>query len=806
MFDATFPKSTTHMLKNYILIAWRNIIKSRFYSLLNIIGLATGIAFAMLIMAYVWSELQVNAHLKNANNHYIIESKWKDPNMGYDMATVGALSKALKEQYPSLVKNYYRFDGITTNATVGEKSFRQGLQVGDSTLLNMYGFKVLYGDARTALNDPFSIVLTDEMAKKYFGVTDVTGKAITLENFAGSKHDFLVTAVVKIPGENSVSSLNDDNANCFYLPLSALSFFGRNIDNWNNIFTVSYVELQDGVKPASLEKPIASLLKTNTSPQIQENLHPFLVPLKNYYLEKDNNLVKRMLYTLSAIALFILLMAVINFINMSVSRSSSRMKEIGMRKVLGGLRRQLIWQFLIESTILVCFSALLAYVIYQLASPAFGQMLDKKIPTSFPLYFIAFPLLLILLTGLAAGLYPAFVLSSLKSVDSLKGKLKTVKENVLLRKSLVAFQFFIAAIVLIGAFIITKQVQLFFSKDLGYNKEYIVSAQVPRDWTPTGVNRMRGIRNQFADMPEVRNVTLSYEVPDGANSGSMSIHRAEADSNTSVASYLLTTDAYYADTYGIPMESGRFFNDPVDSSKVVINATMSKALGFANPTDAIGRQVKDKSSGMVFTITGVTKDFHFTTMQQAVQPMLIVHLKLNTIFRYFSFKLKGTNSITAVQKKWAALMPGTPFEYKFMDDRLARMYKTEIQLKQAAYTATLLSFIIVLLGVMGMISLSIQKRTKEIGIRKVLGASISSIVALFVKEFMLVIAVAGIVACPVAYLIMKRWLDDYVYRVDITATPFLLTLVLLAVITGVLIVLQTIKAALGNPVKSLKIE
>jgi ABC-type antimicrobial peptide transport system permease subunit len=793
------------MLKNYIMIAWRNILKSRFYSLLNIIGLATGIAFAMLIMAYVWSELQVNSGLKNAGNHYILQSKWKDPNMGYELATIGALPKALKEQYPSLVKNYYRFDGITTNATVGEKSFRQGLQVGDSTFLNMYGFKVLYGDARTALNDPFSLVLTDEMAKKYFGATDVVGKAITLENFSGSKHDFLVTAVIKIPGENSVSSLNDDNANCFYLPLSALSFFGRILESWNNPYVVGYVELQDGVTPASLEKPIATLLKTNTSSQINEDLHPYLVSLKRYYLDKDNGLVKRMLYTLSAIAFFILLMAVINFINMSVSRSSSRMKEIGMRKVLGGLRRQLIGQFLIESTILVCFAAMLAYVIYLLASPAFGQMLDRKIPTSFPLYFITFPLLLILVTGLAAGLYPAFVLSSLKSVDSLKGKLKTVKENVLLRKSLVAFQFFTAAIVLIGAFIITKQVQLFFSKDLGYNKEYVVSAQVPRDWTPNGVNRMRGIRNQFADMPEVKNVTLSYEVPDGANSGSMNIHRAEADSNTAVASYLLTTDAYYAETYGIPMLSGQFFNEPVDSSKIVINATMAKALGFS-PADAVGKQVKDKSSGMIFTIAGVTKDFHFTTMQLAVQPMVILHVKLNTIFRYFSFKLKGTGSIPAVQKKWATLLPGTPFEYKFMDDRLARMYKTEIQLKQAAYTATLLSFIIVLLGVMGMISLSIQKRTKEIGIRKVLGASISSIIALFVKEFMLVIAIAGVIACPVAYIIMKRWLDDYVYRIDITVTPFVLTLVLLAVITGVLIILQTIKAALGNPAKSLKIE
>ncbi|SFD74683.1 ABC-type antimicrobial peptide transport system, permease component [Chitinophaga sp. CF118] len=796
------------MLQNYIRIAWRNILKNRFYSLLNIAGLATGIAFAMLIMAYVWNELQVNTRLKNANKHYILQSKWKDPNMGYELASIGALPKALKEQYPTLVKNYYRWDGITTNVTVGEKSFREGLQIGDSTLLSMYGFKVLYGDATTALRDPYSIVITDEMAKKYFGKTDVVGKAMTIESFSGSKHDFLITAILQINGKNSVVSLNDENKNELFLPLGALSYFGRTLDNWTNTAIVGMIEVQDGVQPENLKKPVAALLKQNTAAQIYENLTPYFVPLKDYYLDKDNSLVKRMLYTLAAIALFILLMAVVNFINMSVSRSSSRMKEIGVRKVLGGLRRQLIWQFLIESTILVCFSSLLAFVIYLLASPAFGQLLDTKIlaPSAFPLYFIVFPLLLIFITGLAAGLYPAFVLSALKSVDSLKGKLKTVKDNVLLRKSLVAFQFFTAAIVLIAAFIISKQVQLFFSRDLGYSKDFIVSAQVPRDWTPAGINRMQGIRNQFAAMPEVKDVTLSFEVPDGNNSGSLNIHRAESDSNTAVASFMLTTDQYYAATYGIPMAGGQFFNEPVDTNKVVINETLARSLGWKNPEDAIGRQVKMKLTSNIFTVAGVTKDFHFTSMQKAMQPIIFLHVKLSNIFRFYSFKVKGTSSIAALQRKWSELMPGAPFEYKFMDDRLAKMYKTEIQLKQAAYTATLLSIIIVLLGVTGMISLSVQKRTKEIGIRKVLGSSVSGIVGLFVKEFMVVIAVAGLVACPVAYIIMQRWLNNYVYRIDITVTPFIITIAILAIVTGILIVLQTINAALRNPARSLKTE
>ena len=802
------------MLQNYIRIAWRNILKNRFYSILNITGLATGIAFTMLIAAYVWSELQVNKRVKNIDNHYIIESKWKDPNMGYEFATIGMLPKALKEQYPTLVKNYYRWDGITTNVSLGEKAFRESVQIGDSTFLSMYGFKVLSGNAATALADPFSVVISDKIALKYFGKTDVTGKVLTMENFGGSKHDFMITAVISYNGDNSVYHLLDDDANGFYLPLESASFFGRRIDFWDNPFIVGMLELQNSVTPQQLDKPIASLLKTHSTPQIAADMHPHLEPLKTFHLEKFNGVVKRMIYTLSVIVLFILLMAVVNFVNMSVSRSSSRMKEIGVRKVLGGLKKQLIWQFLTESTILVFFATLLAFVVYLLVSPVFGQVVGKELPplNTFPLYFVAFPFLIIIVTGLVAGLYPAFILSSMQSVDSLKGKLKSARENVVLRKSLVAFQFFTAAIVLISAFIITHQVQLFFSKDLGYNKEFMVSAQVPRDWTPAGVSRMQGIRTQLASMPEVKEVTLSYEVPDGNNSQGINVYRASADSTTAITSYLLSADEHYATTYGIPMSEGKFFTDPgmkVDSNKVVINEKLAKALGWEHPADAIGQLVKMDLARTPFTIAGVTKDFHFSSMAQAIQPIFFTHIKSSNIYRFFSIKLQSKDipgSIAALQHKWSELMPGAPFEYKFMDERLSRLYKTEIQLQKAAYTATILSIIIVLLGVTGMISLSVQKRTKEIGIRKVLGASVSGIVALFAKEFMLIILIAGLLACPVAYILMQKWLDNYAYHINITAGPFVITLLALAGVTAVLIVTQTIKTALSNPVKSLRSE
>ncbi len=802
------------MLKNYFKIAWRNIIKSRFYSSVNIIGLSTGIAFTLLIGAYVWSELQVNKNLKNAGRQYILQSKWKDPNQGLELTTMGPLAKALREQYPDLVANYYRWDGVTSNVSKGDKSFREGLQICDTSMLEMYGFSLLYGDAKTAFDGPFSLVITGERAEKYFGKTDVIGQTLTIESFSGSKHDFIITGVLKNPSKNSVTYLNDDNNNQFYISSNNIGYFGRNMD-WPNQYIVGYVELQKGVKPQDLEKPIQYLMKQNAPPQVASGMTPYLVPLKDYYLSANNGLIKKMIYALSAIAIFILMMAIINFVNMSVSRSTTRMREIGIRKVLGGLKKQLIMQFLIESIILVFFATGLAIVVYALSRHMFSNILGKEIPSlrDFPLYFVAFPLMLIFIIGFIAGIYPAFVLSSLKSVESLKGKLSSIKENVWLRKSLVAFQFGTATIAFIGAIIISSQINLFFSKDIGFNKDYILSAQLPRDWTPQGVTKKEDMRKQFAAMPEVVNATLSFTVPDGNSSGSASLYKADADSNTAVASEQIVTDEYYASTFGISMAAGKFFSAPgafTDPFTMVINQAQARAFGWNNAADAIGKQLKFQGGGgQVFTIAGVTKDFHFGSMQKPIQPVTFLHVALSNIYRNFSFKIRpGSigNSIAALQKKWSALMPGVPFEYTFMDDALAKLYKSEIQLKKASYTATVLALIIVLLGVLGLISLSVQKRTKEIGIRKVLGSSVSGIMGLFMKEFLLVILISAIVACPVAYVIMYNWLQAYAYRISITAQPFLIAVLILAFITALLICIQTMKAALSNPIKSLRTE
>ena len=283
------------MFKNYFKIAWRNIIKSRFYSAVNIIGLSTGIAFTLLIAAYIWSELQVNKNLKNADRQYIIQSNWKNPNQGYDLTTLGPLPKALRESYPNLVANYYRFDGIFAIISKGDKSFREDVAICDSTMLSMYGFSLLYGDAKTAFEGPFSVVITTDKAIKYFGKTDVVGQTLTIQNFSGSKHDFMIKGVMNMPSKNSVTWLNDNNDNQIYISSNNISYFGRNMD-WPNPHIVGYIELQKGVTPKDLEKPIAYLVNQNAPPQIAANMSPYLVPLTKYHLSANNGLVKKMLW------------------------------------------------------------------------------------------------------------------------------------------------------------------------------------------------------------------------------------------------------------------------------------------------------------------------------------------------------------------------------------------------------------------------------------------------------------------------------------------------------------------------------
>ncbi|MEO7523604.1 MAG: ABC transporter permease [Ferruginibacter sp.] len=798
------------MLKNYIKIAWRNIFRHKFHSLLNILGLSIGIAFTLLIAAYVWNELNVNSALPDLDNQYIVQSNWKDPAMGLELTTLGPMVKALKDEYPSLVKNYYRWDGVTSNVSKADRIFREGLQIGDSTFLNMYGFTLLYGDKATALKEPFTAVITEDRAMKYFGKKDVVGQTLSIESFSGSRHDFTITGVMKMPATNSLTRVNPDNDNQIYIPAVSAAYFSRSLESWDNPYMVGYLQLQPGIKPQDLKVPMQRILKRSAPPFIAGNMQPYLAPLKDYYLKQKNGLVSNMICTVSIIAFFILLMAMINFVNISIGKSSTRIKEIGVRKVMGGMQSQIICQFLIESLLLVCFAMILALIMYHFANPFLSAVLGNQIPSlnSFPVYYALIPLALIFITGFIAGIYPAFILSALKTADSVKGKLQSVNSNIVLRKTLVGFQFFAASIVLIGAIILAKQVSLFFSKDLGYDKEFVVSVQLPRDWSDAGVQRMESFRDEFAGMPQVSTASLTWSVPDGTGSGTTMLFADGQDLSQAIPYESVIADKNYLSMFKIPVKSGRAFEPLSDSSNIVINQSAVKTLGLEADEDAIGKRLY-YAPDAAFTVIAVMGDFHFGSMKQKIKPMILTDVNFNKVYRLMCFKLKPGNiaeTMAALHKKWLVLMPGSSFEYLFMDDSLNRLYKSEIQLKKASEVATLLALIIVTLGIIGLVSLSIQQRIKEIGIRKVLGASVTNIGSLFMKEFLPVLIIAALIAIPFAWFMMQHWLKDYNYRITITAQPFVISIFSLGLITSLLIIFQVSKAALQNPVKSLRTE
>ena len=392
------------MFRNYLKIAWRNLLRNKLYSFINIGGLAVGITFSMLIGSYVWGEFQVNRQLRNTSQQCLVQSRWKQENRGMDITTLAPIGPALKAQYPSLVANFYRFYGANAIVSKGANHFRESIQIGDSTLIPMYGFSVLHGNPRTALSQPNSIVITAAKALKIFGKTDVLNQMLTVETPQARKKNFLVTAVLNPLPPNSVSQLLPE-ANEVFMPIQSADYFGTNIFSWQNPYIVNYVELQPGVTPQDLEKPLAQLLAINTPPDVRQNLTAYVTPLTDYYLQSNNGLIRKLIITLAAVAMFILLMAIVNFINLSLGTASTRLREIGVRKVLGSLRRQLTVQFLIETLVLTVIAAGLSVGLYVLFRPVFNEVVGKPIAalTDLPALFGWLLVTLILLVGGLAG-------------------------------------------------------------------------------------------------------------------------------------------------------------------------------------------------------------------------------------------------------------------------------------------------------------------------------------------------------------------------------------------------------------------
>jgi len=802
------------MLKNYFTIAVRHLLRHKFFSSINILCLAIGITFSLIIGIYVLGQYSINGSLKNVNNQYVVKSNWKVKEMGLDITTFGPLPKMLKEEYPLLVANYYRYNPVTNVVSAGDKYFKEDIAIGDTGFISMYGFPVLYGNRQHPFADNNSAVITESMAIKLFGQKDVINRVISiLTTQNGAKQDYKVSAVLKDIPYNSVTNLIGDTYNVF-VPTEDNRYYGGGDPStgWGSAYEIGMVELQPGKSPKDLEMPLKQILAKYTTENVQKNLTVELDPVKTYYRNDHGGAARKMTTILSLAALFILLMAVINFVNINIGTSSYRLKEIGLRKVFGGAKKQLIVQFITEAIILTMISAIISLIAYQLLRPVFSQVLNTKFESvfRFSMAAILFLFALVSITGFIAGVYPAFVMSSSRVINAVKGKIDSAKGGLFLRKSMLTVQFTLAIIVFISALTVSRQVNYVFSKDIGYNKEQLlVISAFPKQWDSTGVNNMINIKHALMQLPSVKDASLSFEIPDRKPPNSIDMQPVNGDGRTVLVTSL-GADENYAATFGLTVLSGSCFaqSGGYIPNQIVLNESAVKALGLT-VSSAINRQIKVPSSGTKLTVAGVIKDFNYSSLQNQVEPLAFFHVKDATSYRYLSLKLSSDNiveTVARIRSKWRDLSPGTPFEYTFMDEKFQSLYKSELQLKKAADIATILNLIIVFLGIFGVVAFTLTKRTKEIAVRKVLGADVRNIIVLFIRDYAALILLANLIAWPVTYVIANKWLQGYAYRVNQDIVPYLFVCLFIFITAFSMITIQCFKAGIANPVKSLRTE
>lgn len=744
------------MLRTYLNNARRSLLKKPLNAIINAIGLVSAFAFTLLIAAFVWNETNVNASLKDVERQYLLHSEVTG------ITTAGLLAPTLAKEYPHLVENAFRFDGIQSAVSYADKKLSLASIIGDASFFAMFGFTLADGDANEALSKPDQVVLTHETAIQIFGTTEgLIGKQIEVSNFGNEKKLFHVSGVLAPYFENSVMELIDASHTQVIFPLEAVEFLGRQLDNWENPYIASYIKLKEGVQPEQLNGPIEQLLKTHLDAEQRQFLgETKLSKLSSYHLDKADGSIKKMLLTLSLIAGFILLMASVNFINISTNAAAKKLREIAVRKVLGANHWSLRLPILLEATMLVVGSFLLALSLYPLLSKWAVSIFGKPLPeliafdTNFWLYAVG----ICLLIAAIAGIYPAFRLSALPTVNALKGKIRHPVENTLIKKGLVSFQFAITLTILICSVYIFSQIQLLYSNKLGYDKALMITVATPRNWTAEGLQQMSDVRDRLARNPAVASISLSYDVPTAMNSGIGAVQK-NAASPQELASQFVYSDAYFTEAYKIPMLAGRF-SDKSDGYKgVVINAMLANELGYEDAIQAVGNTIYIPSYGTDIAISGVTADFYGQSLHSPMVATIWLPMIARPMYRYFSIRLSSENTrqqLDLLEKEWKQIFPDAPFDYSFLDERLSVQYNTENRIKEAGVLATGLTMIIMLLGVFSLLAQRIELSVKAIGVRKVLGATAQQINGLFLREIAYLYLLALPVALAASYWIIHK--------------------------------------------------
>lgn len=795
------------MLKNLFKISIRNILKEKGYSIINILGLTIGITCSMFLFMYVFDELSYDKYHSNSENIYRIVSNITEPDNEFTWAVAQIpMADELGENYPEVL-NAVRFFGLGKSLYKYEdKSFyEEDIYLADSSVFEMFSYEFIYGDPLSALLSPNSMVITESIAIKYFGTTDCLDKELTDQD----NDQMRITGVIKDVPLNShfrFDGLISRN--------SAPNWRG----SWGNFGVFTYVQFPNGYDPTSFQHNFDSITKHHVNPIFESigiTIEYEMQRITDIHLhsklqdEAEEGGDISYIYIFSAIAFFMLIIASINYMNLATARSTQRAKEVGVRKVMGAYRKHLISQFLVESILLASISLVVSLLLIYAFLPSFNTLANKAINFS----HIIEPNILLLLIGivafigLIAGSYPALYLSGFNPVEVLKGKLASKGGNSILRKSLVVFQFSISIFMLIATLIAYDQLNYLMNKDLGFEKEQVLrisfSNRSMRDSYPVLANKLR-------QNPKVVNVSSSSSSP-GEGIGKV-IFNVE-DNNGQMLErgidfYLVDFD--FVKTMKMEIVNGRDFTRdiPADTiNSVLVNEAMVKRMGWTEP---LGKRFEIPQRDTVITkrVIGIVKDYHQNSLYDEIEPLMIMFRRTNQLVH---IKLDSDNTkstLSEIESVWNEVYPNSPFEYSFLDQDFASQYEADQRRGEIFTVFSTLTIIIACLGLLGLTSFTTEQRTKEIGIRKVIGASVSSIITLVSKEFIILVLIATIIACPIAWYFMENWLEAFAYKIELKdeTMTFISSALIAIVITILTVGFHTAKAATANPINALKDE
>ena len=802
------------MLRNYFTVALRNILKDKFYSLINVFGLMLGIASCIFIAIYIQDEISFDRFNSKADRIYRVVEFIETEGSGERSSSAPfPVGPTLAEDYNTMIESQVRFFDFQSPTLLmslkdGNKEFNEpNVLFVDSTFFQVFDYEVSKGDKATALQKPNSILLTESTAKRYFGDDDPLGKLMQVEG----QQELMVTGVMPDPPHNAHFKFD------FLISFSTLrNFFGGQYPRtwyWNPCWT--YVVLKDGVKPKDVESYFPAFVQKYFPEQIKDESRIQLQPLTDIHLTSDlqfeleANSSEENIYVFAIIGAVILFIAGMNFMNLSTARSAKRAKEVGLRKTLGSQRRQLVFQFLLESLI-ISFIAIVLAVLASVASLSFFNVLsEKSIDYSIflnPTIIGALAAIFIII-GIGSGLYPALVLSSFVPIKVLKDSQAKGGRGAILRKTLVVMQFSLSIIMIISTVIAINQLDFLRKSDTGFSKDQVLYISALR--TPI-TRTYPAFKKEMEQRPDVVSVTGVLDVLGSKHQGDN--YRFEGMDRSKLFSVMWVNLDFFK-TFGLEIIEGRDFQENIttdDSLALIVNEAMATQMGWTNE-QAIGKQFDyNQYHGQ---IVGVVKNFNFVSKHRTIEP-LILQLRsnpghFNFSLKYVAMKLKTDNlpaTVAAIEAKWKELAPGRPFDYLFLDQELDKLYKDEEKLGKVAGIFSTLAVIVACLGLFALASFIAEERKKEIGIRKVMGGSVSQIVMLLSKDFSKLIAIAFVIACPLAWYAVNAWLNNFAFHVEISWLVFILVGIITLLIALLTISYRALQAAFANPVKTLRHE